>query len=350
MRVPYSAMLRGAVLVGLFVGACRDAPLEPRTPNRQPLGIPTLQQAKVQVFSGVRADSVLDVLDKSWAKAGHPEYRQRRREWRRHNGIGKGDGSRLPPMSRETVPITGTVDGTEQFESPPRIMSHYEALHFGYLGRSLNIPDGVEAEMVFVGDQGQIGLASLTITRKSGGTPYTTSGQIVLGPGDLVGCADTFLAECANTRRLGGVALLPDAPRCDATGAGAVNYTAMNIKASVSVGTGFTSVATGGTTSGESVVTAANINQIAPPCPPPDDSTKPPPPPQAVDTVVVTTPIGGSATDPIGIAGPTLVPTSEVNDPAGTPYQEFWCEQVDLYEIINGNRFLIESKIECYKA
>ena len=339
-----SPALRGATLAALLAGACRDAPLEPRPSARLPLGAGP-QSSRVQTFSGARADSVLEVLEAAWAAHGHPEYGQARHEWRQRNGVeGQSKSPRTPPAHDET-PIIGN-DGA--LRPPPRIISHNEALRFGWLNRDGGVPNSVEAEMVFIGDAGQITLNSLTITRSAGGAPYTGAGVIAVGPGEIVNCADALFGDCDNRRHLGGVILFPDAPRCDASGTGSVTFFATNLKAGLSVGAYGVSVSLGGVPDGASVSQGYGLNQRAAPCTTDGDDHNDPQSPTSDSTNSGSpTGAGGVPTNPLD--PPATWPTPPSSDPHPAPYVDLWCQETDSYLVINGYPFLVDSVINCYK-
>ncbi|HEY2378416.1 MAG TPA: hypothetical protein VGH98_20725 [Gemmatimonadaceae bacterium] len=337
-----STAFRAAVLLTLAVAACNDAPLAPRGRTPQPKSEASLRQGNTQTFSGRQADSVMRVFDVAWARS-HPEYQNARRAWRKANGIPDSAGDpRLTP-----IPITPNAllagDESGTYRSPPKIISHYEALHFGQVDKSSNVPDGIEAEAVFVGDQAEISVQSVTITGKDGST-YSSSGEMAQGPGQLINCTDAVLGTCDNRRRLNGVMALNGAPTCSASGSATVGYYVSNVNLPVSIGLG--PVSTGSSGNNESSVAAnAQVTSQASPCSSGDDGGQ-----QPTDSTNATPPTGpvgvpsGPPPPPTGPNAPYYPPVSYPPTTGGTGTVSFHCEQGDIYYY----GALFETRITCY--
>lgn len=321
-----STAYRAAVLLTLGAVAC-DAPLAPRHQPSRPADI-TSSQAGVHVYAGRLADSVVHGFDAVWARGSLTDYRELRRAWRKANGISDSVGDpRFTPWPMAPSVILTSGDGS--YQPPPRVLSHYEALHFGYATQSTNVPDGVEAELTFVGDQADISLSNLTITTTSGRS-YPFSGPIAQGPGVIMGCSDVVFTGCGTERRLNGAVTLGAAPTCNAYGSGSVSYNVANFNTSLGTIAG----------AGSSTMSAAAMGAIsgtAMSCPdtgaPKSDPTKP------------TDSTGTSAGSPPPPASPP--PTSDPLPPstAGVVVH-LQCEQGDLYQ----DGYLVDTVITCYAS
>ena len=331
-----STALRVAVLLTLSVAACNDAPLAPR--RKPPQGVPrAANRAGVQVFSGPSADSVVRAFDAVWARNSHPNYQQLRHAWRKANGIPDniGDPGVFPfPWIRPNAAVT---EGDGSVKPPPKILSHFEALHFGHVDQSMNVPDGIEAEVTFIGDQAEIEAGSVTITGNDGST-YQGNGKIAQGPGQLINCTDALSGTCDNRRRLSGVMVVPSAPTCDASGFGTVNYFAMNVSTPLGVNLGSVSSGTDGTQSTTSA--SGLVSSSASPCSSGVDGGQ-----QSADSTQTapTGPIGA----PSGPAPPPTGPNVPYAPPpptSGGTTTTFHCEQVKVYYF----GMLFETTIVCY--
>lgn len=311
---------RAAVLLTILAAACNDGPLAPRhEPSSAARTTPS--EAGVQVFSGRVADSVVHAFDAVWARGSYADHREARRAWRRANGIPDSVGDPgLTPIAIVPNALLGIDDGS--YRPPPQVLSHYESLYFGHTDLYTNVPDGVEAAATFVGDQAEIAIPSLTITKKDGSSS-SFHGTITKGTGAITNCADVTLGNCSNQRLLNGVMTLGSAPTCDASGSGSVSYSVSNLTST----TGITSGAGSGTASASAT---GSLSGTSAPCPPPQtsdptttqpsDGGTPPPPPPPIPPYDPAPPLGGGT----GIY--------------------FNCEQADLYQ----NGVLIESILTCY--
>ena len=226
-----SAALRGAITLTMLAVACQDSPVEPPARGPQPQPVP-LVPSPVRAFSGRAADSVMSVYESRWATASGTTPRQARLAWRKRNGVpdSVSDSTVSPPRLGPSLDIVGGEGGGTK--PAPIVMSHYEQLYFGRYG-IVNTPPGVEAQMTFIGDVGEIQLGNITITRKDGGAPFKTSGRIAAGSGQILSCADVMVNQCGNSKHLSGALLLTGAPVCDASGNGNVNYSANNLASSL---------------------------------------------------------------------------------------------------------------------
>ena len=342
MQTRFSTAVRAAVLLTALVAGCNDAPLAPRRRLAAPT-VNTTAEGRVQTFSGAQADSVMNVLEAGWTRNGHPEYRQARLAWRKTNGV---PDSIHVPTPNDPIVITmpnAYMYGEETLRPPPQILSHFEALHFGHQDRYMNVPDGVEAEVTFVGDQADMTVTSLTITGTSGSS-YSRSGRIAMGPGQMISCTDVSFGACDNRRHLNGVMVLSDAPTCDATGSGTVNHYVTNITPPISFGP-----ISAGNGSDQSASAVASVSSSAGPCSS-DDGHQP-----SADTTASTPtspPPGTPAGPPPGYDGPGVPPVPPSYAPpridGGT--ESFWCETVELYVYPNGVRTLFGTEIHCYRS
>jgi len=345
MQTRFATAVRAAVLLTALVAGCNDAPLAPRQRSAAPT-VNTAAGGRVQTFSGAQADSVMNVLEAGWTRNGHPEYRQARLAWRKTNGV---PDSIHAPTPDDLVVITmpnAYLYGEETLRPPPQIFAHFEALHFGHQDKYMNVPDGVEAEVTFIGDQADITVTSLTITGTNG-SPYSRSGRIAMGPGQIMSCTDVSFGACDNRHHLSGVMVLSDAPSCDAQGTGTVNYYVTNITPPISFGP----ISSGGGDQSASAV--ASVSSSAGPCssdnggqPPHDPST------DTTSTAPTTPPPGSPAGPPPGYDGPGVPPLPPSYPPpridGGT--EDFWCEQVDIYVYVGGLRTLFGTEIYCYRS
>ncbi len=330
-----STAFRAAILLTIFAAGCNDSPLAPRHDPSQP-EVTTPRQAGVRVFAGRLADSVVHAFDAVWARGSHPDYREARHAWRKANGISDsvGDPGFTPAAVRPNALLT---DNEGSLRPPPQIFSHREALHFGQVDQSVNVPDGVEAEVTFIGDQADISASRITITKKDGSTfPY--SGEIAQGPGQIISCADVLLGSCDNRRRLNGVMIINNAPTCDASGSGTVSYYVSNLSSPFSGTVGIVSSGSSGSNS-TSIAAAGVVSSSASPCPAGGQ--------QSGDSTSAASPTG-----PVGVpSGPPPPPTGP-NAPyyppsgGGTTSTYFHCEQGDFY--VNGSLF--ETTIVCYPS
>ena len=330
-----STAFRAAVLLTIFAAACNDSPLAPRHQPSQPAGL-TPSQPGVRVFAGRLADSVVLAFDAVWARGSHPDYREARRAWRKANGISDsvGDPGFTPVPVRPNALLT---DDEGSLRPAPQILGHYEALHFGYADQNMNVPDGVEAEVTFIGDQADISASSITITKKDGST-FPSSGEIVRGPGLIINCSDVLFGTCDNRRRLNGVMILSGAPTCDASGSGTVSYYVSNLNSPFNGAVGIVSSGSSGSNP-TSIAAAGVVSSRASPCPAggqqSSDSTSSSPP-----------------TGPVGVpSGPPPPPTGP-NVPyyppsgGGTTSTYFHCDRGDFY--VNGSLF--DTTIVCYPS
>jgi hypothetical protein len=343
-----STAVRAAVLLTALTGACNDAPLAPhdRSPNIPPASL--AQSGRIQVFSDARADSVMNELEAGWARHGHPEYRRARLAWRRANGVPDSIGDYRLPDPAVMRPNAELMEGDGTgLRPPPQILSHYEALHFGHVDKYMNVPSGIEAEITFIGDQGEIQVGSATITGNNGST-YPATGRVAVGPGQLINCADALFGNCENRRHLGGVMILDGAPTCDAKGSGTVNYYVANINPPISVALGPVSTGSAGNLQ-DNVAANAYISNTAPPCAAGEDDGGQHT--DSTDAAPVTGGNGGSGPPPVydGPGVPPLPPSYPPPRIDGAP-EDFWCERVDTYVYVGGVRTLFETAYECYRA
>ena len=349
MQTRFSTAFRGAVLLMALVAGCNDAPLAPRQRSLAPT-LATAEGGHVQAFSGTRADSVMNVLEAGWARNGHPEYRQARLAWRKTNGV--PDSIHVPGLQDPVVvtPPNAYLYGEETMRPPPQIFSHFEALHFGHKDKYLNVPDGIEAEVTFVGDQAEITAASVTITGNNGSS-YPETGRIAMGSGQIINCADVIFGGCDNRRHLSGVMVLYDAPTCDAKGSGTVNYYVNNINPPLGISYGPTSIGSAGNND-QSVSAVAPVSSSAGPCSSDDGEPKQDPSTDTTSNVPTTPPPGSPAGPPPVYNGPGVPPLPPSYPPPGVAggMEGFWCEQVDIYVFIGGLRTLFATEIHCYRS
>jgi hypothetical protein len=327
-----STAFPAAVMLTLIAGACQDALVEPRARALATETAALAAPVHFRTFSGQRADSVLDALDAVWARAGHSEYRERRLAWRKENGVPAHVDD--PALGRPGSSNADVYDDGSP-KPPPSIFSHNEAIHFGSYHDGVRTPGSLEAEMVFIGDAGDIS-GTITITSNNGAT-YPVSGTIATGPGQLVSCYDVTFGGCQNRRHLNGVLLLDRVPYCDASGSGSVNYYANNINPPLGLSVPFTTV--GGSTEG-GASTLGYVNGTAESC-------------QTEDN-------GGQRSDPgvdagTGGSGPPPAPTGPGLPPSPPPYTpqpiygapvQLWCQTTNVYTFVDGTLF--ESVIDCY--
>jgi hypothetical protein len=333
MQTVRALALPAAIFVGLFTGACQDAPFEPRPTASQPLAAPPTRLVGGRAFSGEAGDSVMDVLEADWARLGRPEYRQLRLDWRKSYGVpqhvkNSANSPRLEPNA--------ILDGAGGIELP-RIISHYEALRFGRHDWNFNIATAVEAEMTFIGDFGETALGALTITRKIGGSPYVRSGRIAIGGGEIVNCADVSFGGCDNRRHLGGVLILDGAPDCDAKGSGNVNYFVSNANSSMGIDLlpSPVSIGTNGSSTG-GVASNGLLDMAAPPCNTDNVPAAPPPPPPDYP--------GGPVPDP----QPWEPPPGDPAPPPAPGPVVFFCSGVVMSQIVGDVKILLAEAYVCY--
>ena len=347
MQSRFSTAFRAAVLLSALVAGCNDAPLAPR----QRSSAPTLTAGggPVQAFSGAQADSVMRVLEAGWTRNGHPEYRQARLAWRKTNGV--PDSIHVPKLEDLAVvtPPNAYLYGEETLRPPPEVLSHIEALHFGHRDQYTSVPDAIEAEVTFIGDQADITVASGTITDNNGST-YPLSGRIAMGAGQIISCSDFVFGGCDNRRHLNGVLLFSSAPTCDASGNGTVNYYVSNITPPMSVGYDPTSVgSTGG--GNQSASALAPVSSSGGPCPSDNGQPKPDPSTDSTSNAPAPPPPGAPAGPPPGYDGPgvpPLPPSYPTPNTGGTA--DFWCEKVEVYGYVGGVRPLFTTEIYCYRS
>jgi hypothetical protein len=349
MQSRFSTAFRAAVLLSALVAGCNDAPFAPRQRSAAPTAA-TAGADQVQAFSGAQADSVMNVLEAGWTRNGHAEYRQARLAWRKTNGV--PDSVHVPGLE-DPIVITlpnAYLYGEETMRPPPQILSHFEALHFGYSDQYTSVPDGVEAEVTFVGDQADITVASGTITRNSGST-YSLSGRIAMGPGQIIGCTDGVFGACDNRRHLNGVLVLPAAPTCDARGNGTVSYYVTNITPPISVSYDPTSFGSAGN-GDQSASAAAVVSSSAGPCPSDSGQPKQSPSSDSTSNAPAPPPPGSPAGPPPGYDGPGVPPLPPSYPPSGVGggTADFWCERVDVYGYVGGVRTLFTTEIHCYRT
>ena len=328
-----SPALRTAVLSTILLAACTDAPLAPKRGPSQSAH-DTNSPTDVQVFVGKRADSVAHVFDAVWARRSRPDYREARHAWRKSNGFPDsiGDpGITAVPFVPNALLTTGD-DGTLQPPPPPppQIISHFEALHFGYGTGYLSVPDGIEANVTFIGDQAEISAVNVTITSTSGSS-FSLNGNIAQGPGPLISCTDVVLGSCDNRRLLNAVAVLPSAPTCNASGSGSVGYYVSNLNSSLSI--------SGSSGTQASVTASGSVSASASPCPVAADSSG-----QQTSDSTTTTPSGSPSGPPPPPSGPNVPTAPPPPVPVVGSTVSFHCERGDIY--VNGTLF--ETKITCY--
>jgi hypothetical protein len=345
MQTRFSTAVRAAVLLTALVAGCNDAPLAPRQRSAA-LTVNTAAGGRLQTFSGARADSVMNVLEAGWTRNGHPEYRQARLAWRKANGVPDRIHVATPDDRVVITMPNAYLYGEETLRPPPQILAHFEALHFGHQDKYMNVPDGVEAEVTFIGDQADITVTSLAITGTNG-SPYSQSGRIAMGPGQIMSCTDVSFGACDNQRHLNGVMVLSDAPTCDAQGSGTVNYYVTNITPPISFGP----ISTGSGGGDQSASAVASVSSSAGPCssdggqPPHDPST------DTTSTAPTTPPPGSPAGPPPGYDGPGVpLPPSYPPPRIDGGTEDFWCEQVDIYVYVGGLRTLFGTEIYCYRS
>ncbi|HZI41236.1 MAG TPA: hypothetical protein VFD67_06015 [Gemmatimonadaceae bacterium] len=340
MQTKLSTAFRAAVLGSALVAACNDTPVGPRerAPVQGALGL-----THTESFSGASADSVLRLLDAGWHD--HGAARQARLSWRRAQGVpdSVGDpGLPKPILFQPTADLLGEA-GTG-VRPAPQVISHYEALHFGRADQYMNVPDGVEAEVTFFGDQADIELANLTIASSSG-AQFPASGRIAFGAGQLTYCTDILFGNCDYKHHLNGVITVSSAPVCDARGNGSVSYYVTNLNQSV----GF------GTTSDGSVSANAPISATAPTCPSADSINSGPTKPGSDSTTQNPTdpslPTGSPSGPPPAPEGPGIPPLPPSYPPPSTGgTAEFWCQTTRIYTYVDGVRTLFVTVIDCYPA
>ena len=246
----------------------------------------------------------------------------------------------LAPRPPATDGLAPNAILTSDGSTMPQILSHNEKLSFGWHTASSSVPSAVNAEMTFIGDDGEIDLANVTVTPDSAGAPFTNSAQMALGPGQIVNCADVTLGSC-NNHHLSGVASLSGAPDCNARASGTIAYWAAVVRSSLGFSWGPISTYTG---SGLTTVSSsAPFTATAPRC--------------ATTQQQGTT--GGtsgdsSSTSGTGTVGPPPPPTGPNVPVAPPPYSPppsgggFVCQQTDVYQIIGTTRTLFSSVIDCY--
>ena len=239
-----------------------------------------------------------------------------------------------PPATDELAPnAILTSDGSTTM---PQILSHYEKFSFGWHTASSSVPSAVNAEMTFIGDDGEIDLANVTVTPDGGGAPFSASAQMALGPGQIVNCADVTLGGC-NNHHLSGVAPLSGAPDCNARASGTIAYWAAVVRSSLGFSWGPISTYTGSGLTTFS--TSAPFSATAPTCTTQQSTS------------------GGSdstGTSGTGTVGPPPAPTGP-NVPVAPPPPAsaptgggFVCQQTDLYQLIGTNLTLLSTTIDCY--
>lgn len=332
-----SLALPAAICVA-FAGACKDAPLEPRAPNQsQPSASP--RPIRTQTFSGQAADSVTELLEQAWSRSDRSPATHSRLDWRLRNNVPAHvrDAALIP--SRATRPNALLTDGS--YTVTPQVLSHTESFHFGHHDQYSTVASAVNGDMTFIGQEGEIDLASLSITPNAGGTSSFTNGQIALGPGELINCSDVTLATCT-TRHLGGVFTVSNAPDCSANASGTVAYWSAVAKTTFGVAWSTTPPSSGGT-SMTSVSTSAPITATASQCS--SDSTSG----GQLSSDSTTTAGTGTVGPPPSPTGPN-VPTAP--PPATSPESGsgggFYCQQTDLYSVYGGTRTLLSTVIDCY--
>ena len=329
-----STAFRGAVLLTILATACNDSPLAPR--DRLSRSAPSAgSQAGIQVFAGRQADSVVHAFDAIWARSNHPDYRQARLAWHRANGIPDSIGA--PAFTPQPLPPNvDLLSGDDGSWKPlPQIFSHYEAFHFGQRDQYTSVPDGIEAEVTFIGDQADISVSSITVTKRDG-TSNQASGEVAQGAGVLINCADVLYGNCDNRRRLNGVMTVSAAATCDASASGAVSYSVSNVSTPLSA---YSTSSSGGNTASASAIAA--ISGTASPCTTGDGG------PETTDSTrtAPTGPAGVPSAPPPSPTGP-YAPSYPPTSGGTTTSTYFHCEQGDIYQ--NGSLF--ETKITCYPS
>jgi hypothetical protein len=278
---------------------------------------------------------VVRAFDAVWARGSHPDYRQARLAWHKANGIPESIGG--PAFAPQPFPPNvDLISGDDGSWKPlPQIFSHYEAFHFGYHDQYTNVPDGIEAEVTFIGDQADISVSSVTVTKKDG-TTYQGSGNVIQGPGELISCGDIAYGSCDSRRRLNGVMLVPPAATCDASASGTVSYSVSNVSTPLGA---YSTSGSGSSTANTSAMGA--ISGTASPCTTGDGGQ------QTTDSTST------APTGPVGVPSAPPPPPSDPYAPSYPPTSGgtttttyFHCEQGDIYQ--NGSLF--ETKITCYPS
>jgi hypothetical protein len=243
-------------------------------------------------------------------------------------------------------PMTVLVGGDGGSQRPsPQIISHYEALHFGHVDQYTNVPDGVEAELTFIGDQAEVVLGTLTITNKNG-SQFPASGRIAMGSGQIINCTDILFGNCDFKRHLNGVLILYGAPLCDANGSGSVSYYVTSLNQSTGVAFG----------PDASFSANAPIATSAPGCPSADstnsDPQKPSPGDSTTNTPTVPSVPGSPSGPPPVYDGPGIPPLPPSYPPPGPAggTEDFWCQTTDTYVYVNGVKTLFTTVIDCYHS
>ena len=324
---------QAAALVTILAAACNDSPLAPRNENSPS---PTPIQAGVRVFAGRSADSVIRAFDAVWARGNQFDYRETRRAWRKANGIpdSVGDPRFTPVPFTPNALLTDGNDGS--WMTPPQILAHSEAFHFGEHDQRTNAPDAIEGELTFVGDQANVS-ATITVT-KNDGASSTYATRIAQGPGTFVGCTDVGFGNCANRRWLNGAMTLTGAPTCAASASGTVSYYVSNVNATVSGAAG-----SGGNNTA-SASASGGVSGTASACSSEDDGGQ-----QTADSTSAT-PTAPSG--PVGVPSAPPPPPSGPNAPSsppiggGTTITTFHCDRNDVY--VNGTLF--DTTITCYPS
>jgi len=330
MQHPRSLALPAAVCL-LIAGACQDAPLGPRAPAPAS-ATSSPRQVPIVAFSGRAADSVMELLEPTWYSLGPSLSAHSRADWRIRNNVpARITDDALLPSNVGAPNALLTSGGT----SVPQILSHFEAFYFGRHDQTSSTPSGVEAEMTFIADQGQIRVASLTVTPDSGAAPFMTSGAIVSG-GNIINCADVTAGSC-NQHHLSGVLTFSSAPDCSAHASGTVGYSATISQTSLGFSQGST------TSSGQTVSSSAPISATAPACSSQSTTTGS----QGTDST--TTPYGSTGGPPPAPTGPN-VPTAPPppEAPVSGAGGGFVCQRTDLYQVIGASRTLLSTTIDCY--
>ena len=338
MHKKLSTAFRGAVILSALVAGCNDSPIAPREQSRVTNAV---RPTHTEAFTGARADSVLRALDAGWDRG---DARRTRLAWRRVNGVPDniGDPGLPTPIVMQPDPVLLSDGGSSR--PAPQVLSHYEALHFGRVDQYTNVPDGVEAEATFSGDQMEIVLGSLTITSNNG-SQYQYSGRIAMGPGQFTSCTDILLGTCDSRRHLNGALILSGAPWCDANGNGSVNYYATNLN--LAIGITSSSGADASVSANAPIGTAASrcpiadTTQAAPKTSPSDTTSETPTVPEAP---------GGSPAGPPPVYDGPGVPPPPPSPPRtdGAP-EDFWCQTTNTYVYVNGVKTLFTSVIDCHR-
>jgi hypothetical protein len=329
MQHPRSLALPAALCL-LVAGACQDAPLGPRAPARASV-IASPRQVPIVAFSGRAADSVMELLEPTWYSLGPSLSGHARADWRIRNNVPAHITDALLPSNVGTPNALVTSGGT----SVPQILSHFEEFYFGRHDQTSSTPSGVEAEMTFIADQGQITLASLTVTPDSGGAQFLSSGLIAAGVGDITNCSDVSTGGCYQ-HHLSGVTTLSSAPDCNAHASGTVGYAATISQTSLGFSLGST------TSSGQTVSSSAPVSATAPACSSTSTTT-------GSQTDSTTTPYGSTSGPPPAPTGPN-VPTAPPppEAPVSGAGGGFVCQRTDLYQVIGASRTLLSTTIDCY--